>query len=113
MGFDFKGLSSSAILSSNTNAASAHGDHKDIADVPASVQGHTSMDVSRPDEKLGSPRESSLSQDSDEELNKVDTTAEHGVQAVQAASLVWKKRDLILAYILYVYAAVIVSMQLR
>lgn len=104
MGFTFRGLTSSAILSANT--ASPHGDHKDIADVPASVQGHTSMEASRPDEKLGTPRESSLSQHSDEELNKVDTTAEHGVQAVQAASLVWKKRDLVLAYILYAYTAI-------
>jgi hypothetical protein len=40
-----------------------------------------------------------LSRESDEELNKVDTTAEIGVQQVQAASMIWKKRDLILAYI--------------
>ena len=57
------------------------------------------MDVARPDEKVGSPRESALSRESDEELNKVDTTAEIGVQQVQAASMIWKKRDLILAYI--------------
>ncbi|EFQ87441.1 hypothetical protein CFE70_009620 [Pyrenophora teres f. teres 0-1] len=97
MGFTFKGLTSSALLSANR--ASAHADNKHVADVPASVQGHTSMDVSRPDEKLGSPRSSPMSNASDEELNKVDTTAEQGVQAVQAASLIWKKRDLILAYI--------------
>ncbi len=97
MGFSFKGLTSSALVSGNT--ASTNADHKDIADVPASYQGHTSMDVTRPDEKVGSPRESAMSRDSDEELNKVDTTAEAGVQGVQAASLLWKKRDLILAYI--------------
>ncbi|CAG5141814.1 uncharacterized protein ALTATR162_LOCUS1019 [Alternaria atra] len=97
MGFTFKGLTSSALVSGNT--ASANADNRDIADVPASYQGHTSMDVARPDEKVGSPRGSAMSRDSDEELNKVDTTAEIGVQQVQAASLLWKKRDLILAYI--------------
>ncbi|KAF1945136.1 siderophore iron transporter mirB [Clathrospora elynae] len=96
MGFTFKGLTSSALLAGNT--PSTYADNKDIADVPASVQGHTSMDVARPDEKLGTPRTDST-YDSDEELNKVDTTAEPGVQAVQAASHVWTKRDLILAYI--------------
>jgi hypothetical protein len=97
MGFTFKGLTSSALVSGNTDSANA--DNRDIADVPASYHGHTSMDVARPDEKVGSPRESAMSRESDEELNKVDTTAEIGVQQVQAASLVWKKRDLILAYI--------------
>jgi hypothetical protein len=101
MGFSFKGLTSAALVAGNTPAANA--DNKDIADVPAAVQGHTSMDVSRPDEKLGTPRtDTSMSNNSDEELNKVDTTAESGVQAVQAATMVWSKRDLILAYILYV-----------
>jgi len=98
MGFTFKGLTSSALVSGNS--ASAYADNKDVADIPASVQGHTSMDVARPDEKLGGPRTSPMSNDSDEELNKVDTTAEQGVQAVQAASLIWNKRDLVLAYIL-------------
>jgi hypothetical protein len=100
MGFTFKGLTSSALLSRNT--ASTNAGHKNIADVPASVQGHTSMEVKRPDEKLGSPRESAMSDYSDDDMNKIDTTAEHGVIAVQAASSIWKKRDLILAYILYV-----------
>jgi hypothetical protein len=90
MGFTFKGLTSSALLSRNT--ASTNAGHKDIADVPASVQGHTSMEVKRPDEKLGSPRESAMSDYSDDDMNKIDTTA----------SSIWKKRDLILAYILYV-----------
>ncbi|KNG50754.1 siderophore iron transporter mirb [Stemphylium lycopersici] len=97
MGFNFKGLTSSALVAGNTDSANA--DHKDISDVPAAVQGHTSMDAARPDEKVGSPRASSMSRDSDEELNGVDASAEQGVQAVQAASLIWKKRDLILAYI--------------
>ncbi|KAI4909155.1 hypothetical protein J4E85_011627 [Alternaria conjuncta] len=97
MGFTFKGLTTSALVSGNTKNADAN--EKDIADVPASYQGHTSMDAARPDEKVGSPRESARSRESDEELNKVDTTAEVGVQHVQAASLLWKKRDLILAYI--------------
>jgi hypothetical protein len=98
MGFTFKGLTSSALVSGNT--ASTNADTKDVADVPASVQGHTSLDVDRPDEKLGSPRESALSDYSNDDLNRIDTTAEHGVLAVQAASSIWKKRDLIVAYIL-------------
>ncbi|KAH9879494.1 hypothetical protein IAQ61_001312 [Plenodomus lingam] len=99
MGFSFKGLTSSALLSSSRPTTDA--DHKDVADVPASVQGHTSIDVDRPNEKLGAPHTAGSSDfDSDEELNRVDTTAEAGVQAVQAASMLWTKRDLILAYIL-------------
>lgn len=79
------------------NAPAANADNKDIADVPASVQGHTSLE-DHADEKLGTPR-TILSNDSDEELNKVDTTAETGVQAIQAATHVWTKRDLIMAYV--------------
>lgn len=98
MGFSFKGLTSNALVST---ARHSETDHKDVADVPAAVQGHTSMDVSRPDEKLGTPRtDTSMSGSDDEELNKIDTTAESGVQAVQAATHVWTKRDLIIAYIL-------------
>lgn len=101
MGFSFKGLTTSALVGGaipNNTAAN----EKDVADVPAAVDGHASMDVSRaPDEKIGAPRTpTSFSEASDEELNKVDTTAEHGVQAVQAATFVWSKRDLIVAYIL-------------
>ncbi|KAH7397271.1 siderophore iron transporter-like protein [Pyrenochaeta sp. MPI-SDFR-AT-0127] len=95
MGFTFRGLTSSALVSGNAPAANA--DNKDIADVPASVQGHTSLE-DHADEKLGTPR-TILSNDSDEELNKVDTTAETGVQAIQAATHVWTKRDLIMAYV--------------
>ncbi|KAF2124081.1 hypothetical protein P153DRAFT_371379 [Dothidotthia symphoricarpi CBS 119687] len=96
MGFTFKGLATNALLS----ASSPQTNQRDVADVPASVQGHTSMDVGRPDEKLGTARtHSPLSDRSDEELNKVDTNAEHGVQAMQAATMVWTKKELILAYI--------------
>ena len=106
MGFTFKGLTSSALVSGNT--ASANADNKDIADVPASVQGHTSMDVRRPDEKLGSPRGESATSDysDDDDVNKIDTAAEHGVLAVQAASSIWKKEHLIMAYVLLVYLLV-------
>lgn len=98
MGFSFRGLTSAALVSRNTNQT--NGDNKDIADIPEAVQGHTSMDGKRPDEKLGAPRSDTSSSDaSDEEMNKVDTTAEAGVQKVQAAALVWTKKDLILAYI--------------
>ncbi|KAF2029876.1 siderophore iron transporter mirB [Setomelanomma holmii] len=97
MGFTFKGLTSNALVSGSTKANDY--DNKDVADVPAAVQGHTSIDHSRPDEKLGTPRSGISVNDSDEELNRVDTTAESGVQAVQAATHVWTKRDLIIAYI--------------
>ncbi|KAJ4376340.1 hypothetical protein N0V83_001623 [Neocucurbitaria cava] len=96
MGFTFRGLATNAMLSRNTDAVDAN--NKEVADVPAAVQGHTSQHDT-PDEKLGSPRTGTLSMDSDEELNKVDTNAEVGVQAVQAATMVWSKRDLILAYV--------------
>ncbi|OAK96590.1 siderophore iron transporter mirB [Phaeosphaeriaceae sp. SRC1lsM3a] len=96
MGFSFKGLTSNALVSAPT---AQEPDHKDVADVPAAVQGHTSMDVPRPDEKLGTPRSGSMSGSDDEELNKIDTTAEAGVQAIQAASHAWTKKDLIIAYV--------------
>ena len=101
MGFSFKGLTTSALVNGavpNNQAAN----EKDIADVPAAVDGHASMDATRrPDEKIGAPRSpTSLSSASDEELNKVDTHAEQGVQAIQAVTFVWSKRDLIMAYIL-------------
>lgn len=101
MGFSFKGLTTSALVS-GAIPNNKEANDKDIADVPAAVDGHTSMDVSRaPDEKIGAPRTpTSMSNASDEELNRVDTTAEHGVQAIQAATIVWTKRDLIMAYIL-------------
>ncbi|KAG6359723.1 hypothetical protein INS49_010775 [Diaporthe citri] len=96
MGFSFRGLTSNALVSTGANNEV---DTKDVADVPASVQGHTSLDVARPDEKLGTPRLTTLSDNSDEELNQVDKTAEHGVQAVQAATQVWTKRDKIIAFV--------------
>lgn len=100
MGFSFKGLTTSALV--NGAVPNHEANEKDIADVPAAVDGHASMDASRrPDEKIGAPRSpSSMSEASDEELNKVDTHAEQGVQAIQAATLVWSKRDLIMAYVL-------------
>jgi hypothetical protein len=98
MGFSFRRLTSNALLPiSNVTITN----QKDVADVPATTQGHTSVDASQPDHKLGNPKiEYSISDDSDSEINKVDTTAESGVQAIQAATHVWTKRDLILAYIL-------------
>jgi len=100
MGFSFKGLTSSALVGGNTHNNQADNE-KDIAAVPAAVDSHASMDISRrPDEKVGAPRTpTSVLNDSDDELNKVDTTAEHGVQAIQAASFVWTKKELIMAYI--------------
>jgi hypothetical protein len=101
MGFTFKGLTSNALLSAGRGSDSQ--ENKNVADVPAAVHGHTSMEIPHPDEKLGTPRYGASMSDpnsSDEELNRVDTTAESGVQAVQAATHVWTKRDLILAYLL-------------
>jgi hypothetical protein len=101
MGFSFKGLTTSALVGGNP-ANNQAANEKDISDVPASVDGHASMDVSRrADEKIGAPRTpTSLSNASDEELNKVDKTAEQGVQAIQAVTFVWTKKDLIIAYVL-------------
>lgn len=96
MGFSFRGLTSNALVSTGANNEV---DTKDVADIPASVQGHTSLDVARPDAKLGTPRTTTLDENSDEELNQVDKTAEHGVQAVQAATQVWTKRDKIIAFV--------------
>lgn len=97
MGFSFKGLTSAALVSRDERANSAV--EKDVADVPASVAGHTSMEAHRNvDEKLGAPRsEDEVSDDSS--LNKVDTTAETGVQKAQAMTLVWTKGELIAAYV--------------
>jgi hypothetical protein len=100
MGFSFKGLTTNALVSGGRTNTTYDHDQKDVADIPAAVDGHSSQEVSRPDEKLGTPRSpESMSQASDEELDKIDTTAERGVQAIQAATHVWTKRDLILAYI--------------
>jgi hypothetical protein len=98
MGFTFRGLTPNALFSVSSVTTT---DHKHVADVPAAVQDHTSVDASQPDHKIGNPKvEYSISDDSDSEMNKVDATAESGVQAMQAATHVWTKRDLILAYIL-------------
>lgn len=102
MGFTFKGLTTSALVKGAVPNQQAN--EKDIADVPAAVDAHATMDASRrPDEKdIGAARtpSSMSSEESDEELNKVDTHAEQGVQAIQAATMVWSKRDLIVAYIM-------------
>ncbi|KZM28275.1 uncharacterized protein EKO05_0010747 [Ascochyta rabiei] len=100
MGFSFKGLTTSALVGGNI-ANNQAANEKDISHVPAAVDGHASMHVShRTDEKNGAPRTpTSMSNASDEELNKVDTTAEQGVQAIQAVTFVWTKKDLITAYI--------------
>ncbi|KAL6710301.1 hypothetical protein ACN47E_009247 [Coniothyrium glycines] len=98
MGFSFKGLTSAALLSTKSPEITTV--NHDIANVPSAVHGHTSMDAPRPDEKLGIPRsDTSISDKSDEELNRVDKTAEDGVQAIQATTMVWTKRDLIIAYV--------------
>lgn len=100
MGFTFKGLTSSALVSNNNATNTAN--NVDVADVPASVEGHTrSFDVGRPDldEKIGAPH-AIPTNDSEEELQKVDTTAQRGTQNVQAMTHVWSRRDLIIAYIM-------------
>lgn len=102
MGFSFQGLTTQALVSKNITMINKN--NVDIADVPASVEGHTSLDAGLPDEKLGANRSSDVSADStsDEELTRVDPSAPRGVQNVQAMTYVWSKRDLILAYIMYV-----------
>jgi hypothetical protein len=99
MGITFRGLTSSALASRNHGSATAT--EKDVADVPASYAGHTSTENTRPDEKLGSPRGNCEETDSDDELNKVDTHAEQGVQAMQAMTYVWSKKSLYMTFIWY------------
>lgn len=98
MGFNFRGLTSGALVANNN--ATVDAEKKDIANIPAAVTaaGHTSRD-DEADEKSGMPRSIDTADESDEELRKVDTTAQHGVQSVQAMTHVWSKRDLVLAYI--------------
>jgi len=100
MGFDFKGLTSGALVSKNK--ASSARNAKDVGDVPAAVgaAGHSTLEEGRTDGKLGATRTDSDDLDSDEELNKIDTNAEYGVQRAQAMTQVWTKKDLIVAYIL-------------
>lgn len=97
MGFTFRSLAASALVSKNTTSTEKN--NVDVADIPQSVDGHYSIDGGRPDEKLGASR-SSEATDSDEELTKVDITAQYGVQNAQAVTYVWTKRDLIIAYIM-------------
>ena len=97
MGFSFKGLTSGALVANN--AAAHRAGHIDVADVPESYAGHTSSEIPHPDEKLGASRSSDLNA-SDEELNKVDTTAPEGVQKVQAVTFVWTKSEIIMGYVL-------------
>jgi len=94
MGFSFQALASGALPF--RSAQGTHAGHADVAAAPASVHD---------DEKLAPPTTASAESDSDDEVNKIDTTAEAGVQAVQAASLLWTRRDLIMVYILYVFEA--------
>ena len=98
MGFTFKGLTSSALVARSD--ANEKGNLTDIADVPAAVDARMSSDARGLDEKvLGAPH-SEDGNYSDEELNRIDATAEHGVQQVQAMTHVWNRRDLLFAYIM-------------
>jgi len=96
MGFSFRGLTSAALA--NKDSVGANAAERDIAHVPASVAGHTSIETPCVDDKLGSARTYGTGSD-DASLNQVDTLAEHGVQKAQAMTLVWSKKGLILAYI--------------
>jgi len=102
MGLGLRGLFSSALVSQSTSDTNKN--NTDVADVPAAVQGQTSIDAGWRDDKLGATGTSDATGDSasDDEMTKVDTSAQRGVQNVQAMTLVWSKRDLILAYIMYV-----------
>jgi archaellum component FlaC len=97
MGFNFKGLTSAALVTNNNHTA-AEG-NKDVAGIPASVERNTSVDIPRLNEKdIGGARDIHTP-DSDEELNRIDTTAPKGVQEIQAITHVWTKKELIMAYI--------------
>jgi microsomal dipeptidase-like Zn-dependent dipeptidase len=100
MGFNFRGLTSSALVSNNSTTN--HAGNTDIADVPRAVDAHTSMDIPRPgpDEKIGADHSLDGSSDTDEELAKIDEKAQQGVQNVQAMTFVWSKQNLILAYVM-------------
>ena len=102
MGLGLRGLFSSALVSQSTPDTNKN--NTDVAGVPAAVQGQTSIDARWRDDKLGATRTSDATGDSasDDEMTEVDTSAQRGVQNVQAMTLVWSKRDLILAYIMYV-----------
>lgn len=41
------------------------------------------------------------SSDDDASLEKLDTNAEHGVQAIQAMTQVWSKSHILIAYVMY------------
>jgi hypothetical protein len=100
MGFTWKGLTTSALVSNSSDSNQAN--EKDVASVPAAVRGHTSADFDRNDpdnEKIGAPREVSPS-DSTDDVNKVDVSAPKGVQVIQASTHVWTKNELITAYIM-------------
>ena len=93
MGFFTKPFPNS--LAQNTNQV----DNLDQRDGAMSDEEHN---VSSPhfDEKTGVTSASvSTPNDSTEAFDKIDPNAEHGVQAIQGTTLVWSKRDLILAYI--------------
>jgi hypothetical protein len=93
MGFmNFRGLSTPVFTPTEKDS------NIDVASVPNSLGDHETGTNAPPDEK-GSPRSSDAG-DSDDELNKIDPTAQPGVQHVQAATHVWTRRDLVIAYIL-------------
>ncbi|KAH8176410.1 major facilitator superfamily protein [Sarocladium implicatum] len=99
MVFNFRSLTSSALVAQNDQAASAT--NKDVADVPASVLGHTSSNDGgsrNVDEKLGGSHDVGESSD-EESVNKIDEGAELGVKQAQAMTMVWTKNELILAYV--------------
>lgn len=101
MGFNFKGLTSAALVARSEQTASAT--NKDIADVPASVLGHTSSNdaPNNVDEKLGGPHDAKAAgESSDEEsVDKIDVKAEKGVMQAQGMTLVWTRNEIILAYV--------------
>lgn len=97
MGFNFRGLTSSALVSATTE--------KNIENVTperrASVNGEIPNEkgvVNDINAKLGS--DDSSSDDLVELERKVDPNAQRGVQMQQAMTLVWSKRDIIIAYIM-------------
>src|SRR5689334_884365 len=97
MGFNLRSLTSSALVTSLDIT------NQNVANVPTSVERNTSADVERPGEKqgvTGSAKTSIDSHSQDDISEKIDSTAQHGVQQIQAMTYVWTKRDLVAAYIL-------------
>lgn len=88
MKFVFPGSASPAIVN---NTATTTG----------SDAAHAGTHSEKPDDKDIPRASSSLDNSSDDDsVEKIDSNAEHGVQAVQAMTQAWSKSDILAAYIM-------------